>query len=161
MLTANVGWIFILQMMISAGIFLWGYNRYVKRWSTTLGRYSVDGSYTRVDYMSGEGGASYMVSYGYTVDGKRYFGAINRSILSMSLLLSIEENVEKLQKEYLTGRTVRVFYCKESPSEHWINSPPSQGLVILRATGIPLLILILSNVPLLFIDYLISASPFS
>ena len=128
MLTATMDWILLIQIVITIIIFLWGYDRFSKRWSTTLGRYSVDGSYTRVDYMSGEGGASYMVSYGYTVDGKRYFGAINRSILSMSLLVSIEENVEKLQKEYLTGRTVRVFYCKESPSEHWINSPPSQGL---------------------------------
>ena len=160
MLTANVGWIFILQMMISAGIFLWGYNRYVKRWSTTLGRYSVDGSYTRVDYISGEG-ASYMVSYGYTVDGKRYFGAINRSILSMSLLSSIEENVENLQKEYLTGRTVKVFYFKESPAEHWLDVPPAQLLVFFKAIGIPLLILILSNIPLLFIDYLIIYSPYS
>ena len=102
-----------------------------------------------------------MVSYGYTVDGKRYFGAINRSILSMSLLSSIEENVENLQKEYLTGRTVKVFYFKESPAEHWLDVPPSQLLVFFKAIGIPLLILILSNVPLLFIDYLIISSPYS
>ena len=102
-----------------------------------------------------------MVSYGYTVDGKRYFGAINRSILSMSLLSSIEENVENLQKEYLTGRTVKVFYFKESPAEHWLDVPPAQLLVFFKAIGIPLLILILSNIPLLFIDYLIIYSPYS
>ena len=160
MLIANESWIFVTQVAIAMAIFRWVYQRHAKLWGTALGRDSVEGSYTRVDYIAGDS-ASYMISYGYTVNGKRYFDSIDRSILSMSLLLSIEENVEKLQKEYLTGRTVRVFYCKESPSEHWINSPPSQGLVILRATGIPLLILILSNVPLLFIDYLISASPFS
>ena len=161
MLTATMDWILLIQIVITIIIFLWGYDRFSKRWSTTLGRYSVDGSYTRVDYMSGEGGASYMVSYGYTVDGKRYFGAINRSILSMSLLLSIEENVEKLQKKYLTGRTVKVFYFKESPAEHWLDAPPNKLLVFFKAIGLPLLILILSNVPLLFIDYLIIYSPYS
>ena len=79
----------------------------------------------------------------------------------MSLLLSIEENVEKLQKEYLTGRTVKVFYFKESPAEHWLDVPPDQLLVFFKAIGIPLLILILSNVPLLFIDYLIISSLYS
>jgi hypothetical protein len=160
MLTATVGWILLIQVVITIIIFLWSYDRYAKRWSTALGRYSVEGAYSRVDYIAGEG-ASYMVSYGYTVDGKRYFGAINRSIRSMSLLLSIEENVEKLQKEYLTGRTVKVFYFKESPAEHWLDVPPDQLLVFFKAIGIPLLILILSNVPLLFIDYLIISSPYS
>ena len=75
--------------------------------------------------------------------------------------LQIEENVEKLQKEYLTGRTVKVFYFKESPAEHWLDVPPDQLLVFFKAIGIPLLILSLSNVPLLFIDYLIISSPYS
>ena len=160
MLTATVGWIFLIQIVITIIIFLWSYDRFSKRWSTALGRYSVDGAYTRVDYIAGEG-ASYMISYCYAVDGKRYFGAINRSILSMSFLLSIEENVEKLQEEYLTGRPVKVFYFKESPTEHWLDFPPDHLLVFFKAIGIPLLILILSNVPLLFIDYLIIYSPYS
>jgi hypothetical protein len=93
-----------------------------------------------------------MIAYGYTVNGNRHFGSINRSILSMSLLSSIEQKFETLKKEYLTGRTVKVFYSKEFPTEHWLNVPPSQLSVFFKAIGIPLLILILSNIPLLFID---------
>ena len=62
MLTATVGWILLIQIVITIIIFLWSYDRFSKRWSTALGRYSVDGAYTRVDYIAGEG-ASYMVSY--------------------------------------------------------------------------------------------------
>ena len=74
---------------------------------------------------------------------------------------ALDQNIEKLKKEYLTGRTVKVFYFKESPAEHWLDVPPDQLLVFFKAIGIPLLILILSNVPLLFIDYLIISSPYS
>ena len=53
MLTATVGWILQIQVVITIIIFLWSYDRYAKRWSTALGRYSVDGAYTRVDYIAG------------------------------------------------------------------------------------------------------------
>ena len=158
MLTANVGWIFILQMMISAGIFLWGYNRYVKRWGANSGHDSVEGTYTRVDYIPSEI-PFHMISYGYTVNNKRYFGSIERLIFSFDLRSSIEENTEMLKKEYLTGQTVKVFYWKEFPNEHSLNIPPS--VPFFDAIGMPLLILILSNIPLLFIDYLIVSSPYN
>jgi hypothetical protein len=64
-----------------------------------------------------------------------------------------------LKKEYLTGQTVKVFYWKEFPNEHSLNIPPS--VPFFEAIGIPLLILILSNIPLLFIDYLIVSSPYN
>ncbi|MDC0172151.1 hypothetical protein OAK26_00155 [Gammaproteobacteria bacterium] len=158
MLTANVGWIFIIQVIISVVILLWSYDRYAKRWGTTLGNHSVEGTYTRVDYVPQDFGG-YIVTYGYTVNGKRYFGSIEWSILHFGLLSSIEENIETLKKEYLTGRTVKVFYWEESPNEHSLNIPPSTPFF--RAIGIPLLILILSNIPLLFIDYLIVSSPYN
>ena len=41
MLTATVGWILQIQVVITIIIFLWSYDRYAKRWSTALGRYSV------------------------------------------------------------------------------------------------------------------------
>ena len=158
MLTANTDWVFHIQAVIFMVISLWSYNRYAKRWDSALGRYSVKGTYTRVDYNSAH--STYIVSYGYTVNGKRYAGSINRSIWSFSLLSSIEQKFETLKKEYLTGRTVKVFYSKEFPTEHWLNVPPSQLSVFFKAIRIPLLILILSNIPLLFIDYLIVSSPY-
>ena len=85
MLTANVGWIFIIQVIISVVILLWSYDRYAKRWGTTLGNHSVEGTYTRVDYVPQDFGG-YIVTYGYTVNGKRYFGSIEWSILHFGLL---------------------------------------------------------------------------
>ncbi|MGB2358866.1 MAG: DUF3592 domain-containing protein [Porticoccaceae bacterium] len=160
MLIANESWIFVTQVVITIAVLLWSYDRYAKRRDTALGRFSVEGAYTRVDYIAGEF-PHVLISYSYTVDGKSYFGSISQSILSISFSSNIEEHVEATKKEYLAGRTVKVFYYQESPSEHWINAPPSQELVLIKAAGIPLLILILSNVPLLFIDYLITASPFA
>ena len=158
MLTANVGWIFIIQVMISVVIFLWGYNRYAKRWGTNSGHDSVDGKYTRVDQIESEI-PSFTITYGYTVNDRRYFGSIDRLLLFSDLSLSIEENLEMLKKEYLTGRTVKVFYWKEFPNKHSLNNPPY--VPFFEAIGIPLLILILSNIPLLFIDYLIVSSPYN
>jgi hypothetical protein len=158
MLTANVGWIFIIQVMLSVVILLWGYNRYAKRWGTNSGHDSVDGTYTRVDYIASEI-PGFTITYGYTVNDRRYFGSINQLLLSSDLSLSIEENTEMLKKEYLTGRTVKVFYRKEFPSIHSLNFPP--GVPFFDVIGIPMLILILSNIPLLFIDYLIVSSPYN
>jgi hypothetical protein len=56
---------------------------------------------------------------------------------------------------------LKICKFKESPAEHWLDVPPAQLLVFFKAIGIPLLILILSNIPLLFIDYLIISSPYS
>lgn len=158
MLIAHVGWIFFIQVLISIIIVLWGYQRYAKRWSTSLGRDSVEGVYTRVDFIEGES-AYYAISYRYTVSGKRYFGSISRSHLSFGLFSDTDENIEELKKEYLSGKSVSVFYYKESPVEHWLNIPPSHLLVFFKSVDFPLLILILSNVPLLFIDFLITYSP--
>ena len=98
MLIAHVGWIFFIQVLISIIIVLWGYQRYAKRWSTSLGRDSVEGVYTRVDFIEGES-AYYAISYRYTVSGKRYFGSISRSHLSFGLFSDIDENIEELKKE--------------------------------------------------------------
>lgn len=38
------------------------------------------GSVNDVGYVAGEGGGSIVVSYGYSVDGIRYYGAFNPSI---------------------------------------------------------------------------------
>jgi hypothetical protein len=63
MLTATVGWILLIQVVITIIIFLWSYDRYAKRWSTALGRYSVEGAYSRVDYIAGQGKAQAIWSH--------------------------------------------------------------------------------------------------
>ena len=158
MLAANVGFLLLIQVIILMIICMWCFQRYAKRWGTALGRDSVEGSYTRVDYIAGEY-ASYVVSYLYTVNGKKYFGSISRPALSFGLRASIDENIEILKKEYILGKPFVVFYYKESPIEHWLNSPPSKLLIFMKAIAIPLIVLLLGNVPLLFMDFLITHSP--
>ena len=72
---------------------------------------------------------------------------------------TIDENIEILKKEYILGKPFVVFYYKESPIEHWLNSPPSKLLIFMKAIAIPLIVLIIGNVPLLFMDFLITHSP--
>ena len=89
MLTATVGWILLIQVVITIIIFLWSYDRYAKRWSTALGRYSVEGAYTRVDYIAGEG-ASYaggILSAG--VDGIKVAEALAQSLCNPTVRLSV------------------------------------------------------------------------
>ena len=72
--------IFAAQIGIALVALLWSYDRYAKRWVATRGNDVVIGSVNDVGYVAGEGGGSIVVSYGYSVDGIRYYGAFNPSL---------------------------------------------------------------------------------
>ena len=70
--------IYAIQVVIAVVIGLWTYDRYAKRWTSTLGEDVVSGYVNDVGYVAGEGGGSVIVSYGYSVAGKRILARLCR-----------------------------------------------------------------------------------
>ena len=150
-----------IQVAIAVAINFWIYNRIAKRWTATLGDDVVTGTVTSVGYVASEGGGYISVSYAYSVKGTRFYGAFSPSIWikGVSWKTSMYEVEEKMREEYPKGYEVRVFYFRGSPVEHWLHKPPSKLAIFWKAIWLPLVILVLTNIPLMFINLLIDLQP--
>ena len=150
-----------IQVAIAVVTSLWIYNRFAKRWTATLGDDVVTGTVTDVGYVASEGGGSILVSYAYSVKGTRFYGAFSPSIWidGVSWKTSMYEVEDRMREEYPKGYEVRVFYFRGSPVEHWLDKPPSKWAIFNKAHGLPLVILVLTNIPLMFINLLIDLQP--
>ena len=150
-----------IQVAIAVAINFWIYNRIAKRWTATLGDDVVTGTVTSVGYVASEGGGYISVSYAYSVKGTRFYGAFNPSIWidGVSWKTSMYEVEEKMREEYPKGYEVRVFYFRGSPVEHWLHKAPSKLAIFWKAIWLPLVILVLTNIPLMFINLLIDLQP--
>ena len=150
-----------IQVAIAVVISLWIYNRFAKRWTATLGDDVVTGTVTDVGYVALEGGGYIWVSYAYSVKGTRFYGAFNPSIWidGVSWKTSMHEVQDRMREEYPKGYEVRVFYFRGSPGEHWLHKPPSKWAIFNKAHGLPLVILVLTYIPLMFINLLIYLQP--
>ena len=153
--------IYFIQVEIAIVICFWIYNRFAKRWTATLGDDVVTGTVTSVGYVASEGGGYISVSYAYSVNGTRFYGAFcpSRQIDGVSWKTSMYEVEERMREEYPKGYEVRVFYFRGSPVEHWLHKPPSKWVIFNKAHGLPLVILVLTNIPLMFINLLIYLQP--
>ena len=153
--------IYFIQAEIAIVISFWIYNRLAKRWTATLGDDVVTGTVTSVGYVASEGGGYISVSYAYSVKGTRFYGAFNPSIWldGVSWKTSMYEVEEKMREEYPKGYEVRVFYFRGSPVEHWLHKAPSKLAIFWKAIWLPLVILVLTNIPLMFINLLIDLQP--
>lgn len=150
--------IYAIQVAIAVSLGLWTYNRFAKRWTSTLGDNEVFGYVSDVGYVAGEGGGSVIVSYGYSVAGTRYFGSFVppwRHVVGFNLKMRAAELEAIFREKYPKGCEVRVFYFRDSPAEHWLESPPSKWAVAWKAVWLPLVILALTYTPLIFIHLLI------
>jgi hypothetical protein len=150
-----------IQVAIAVAINFWIYNRVAKRWTATLGDDVVTGTVTSVGYVASEGGGYISVSYAYSVKGTRFYGAFSPSIWidGVSWKTSMYEVEEKMREEYPKGYEVRVFYFRGSPVEHWLHKAPSKLAIFWKAIWLPLVILVLTNIPLMFINLLIYLQP--
>ena len=150
-----------IQVAIAVAINFWIYNRIAKRWTATLGDDVVTGTVTSVGYVASEGGGYISVSYAYSVNGTRFYGAFNPSkwIDGVSWKTSMYEVEERMREEYPKGYEVRVFYFRGSPVEHWLHKAPSKLAIFWKAIWLPLVILVLTNIPLMFINLLIDLQP--
>lgn len=150
-----------IQVAIAVVISLWTYNRFAKRWTATLGDDVVTGTVTSVGYVASEGGGYISVSYAYSVKGTRFYGAFNPSIWikGVSWKTSMYEVEDRMREEYPKGYEVRVFYFRGSPVEHWLHKPPSKWAIFWKAIWLPLVILVLTCIPLMFINLLIYLQP--
>ena len=150
-----------IQVAIAVVTSLWIYNRFAKRWTATLGDDVVTGTVTDVGYVASEGGGSILVSYAYSVKGTRFYGAFSPSIWidGVSWKTSMYEVEDRMREKYPKGYEVRVFYFRGSPVEHWLHNPPSKLAVFGKAVGVPFLILVLTYIPLMFINLLIDLQP--
>ena len=153
--------IYAIQVAIAVLISLWIYDRLAKRWTATLGDDVVTGTVTSVGYVASEGGGYISVSYAYSVKGTRFYGAFNPSIWidGVSWKTSMHEVEDRMREEYPKGYEVRVFYFRGSPVEHWLHKPPSKWAIFWKAIWLPLVILVLTNIPLMFINLLIDLQP--
>ena len=154
--------IFAVEIGIGLVALLWSYDRYAKRWIATRGNDVVIGSVNDVGYVAGEGGGSIMVSYGYSVDGVRYYGAFNPSVFEQIGLFNFKIRAPEIEaifrEKYPKGHEVPVYFSRDAPAEHWVNEPPSKTAVLLKATWLPLLVLLLTLLPLGFVQLLITLS---
>ncbi len=150
-----------IQVAIAVAINFWIYNRIAKRWTATLGDDVVTGTVTSVGYVASEGGGYISVSYAYSVKGTRFYGAFSPSIWidGVSWKTSMYEVEDKMREEYPKGYEVRVFYFRGSPVEHWLHKAPSKLAIFWKAIWLPLVILVLTNIPLMFINLLIDLQP--
>ena len=150
-----------IQVAIAVAINFWIYDRVAKRWTATLGDDVVTGTVTSVGYVASEGGGYISVSYAYSVKGTRFYGAFSPSIWidGVSWKTSMYEVEEKMREEYPKGYEVRVFYFRGSPVEHWLHKAPSKLAIFWKAIWLPLVILVLTNIPLMFINLLIDLQP--
>ena len=136
---------------------IWTYNRFVKRWTSTLGDHEVSGYVNVVAYVAGEGSGSVTVSYGYSVSGTRYFGSFVppwRHIVSFDFKKRTAELEARFREKCPKGYEVRVFHFRDSPAELWLGSPPSKWAVAWKAVRLPLLILALTYTPFMFVGLL-------
>ena len=145
--------IYAIQVVLAVMFALWTYDRYAKRWSATLGEEVVEGSVHRADLVPVGHIGQWLVYYGYEVRGKRYLFSFEAREFKA---LPNEAGLEKFRGSYPIGYGLTVFYWKEDPSVHWLHKPPSKGAILSKALDVPLLVLVLTNVPLLFIHWLIS-----
>jgi len=154
--------IFAAEIGIALVALLWSFDRYAKRWVATRGNDVVVGSVNDVGYVAGEGGGSIVVSYGYAVDGIRYYGAFNPSIFEEIGLFNFKirtPDIEAISREkYPKGHEMPVYFFRDAPAEHWVNEPPSKTAVLWKATWLPLLVLLLTLMPLGFVQLLITLS---
>ena len=138
--------IYAIQVVLAVMFALWTYDRYAKRWSAILGEDVAHASVHDVADMSGMNDDYHsgyvLVSYGYSVSGKRYFGSFRRARFE--------------RHDYPKGREITVFYFRDAPAEHWLYKPPSRWAIFWKAFGLPALLLVLTYIPLIFIDLLIS-----
>lgn len=150
-----------IQVAIAVVISVWIYNRLAKRWTATLGDDVVTGTVTSVGYVASEGGGYISVSYAYSVKGTRFYGAFTPSIWidGVSWKTSMYEVEDRMREEYPKGYEVRVFYFWGSPVEHWLHKPPTKWAIFWKAIWLPLVILALTNIPLMFINLLIDLQP--
>ena len=154
--------IYAIQVVIAVVIGLWTYDRFAKRWTSTLGDDVVPGYVNDVGYVAGEGGGSVIVSYAYSVAGTRYFGSFVppwRHLVGFDFKMRTAELEAIFREKYPQGYEVRVFYFRDSPAEHWLDSPPSKWDVFWKAVWLPLVILALTYIPLMFINLLIYLQP--
>lgn len=145
--------IYAIQVVLTVVFALWTYDRYAKRWSAILGDDVVTGSVVDVGYVQSEGGGCVIISYGYSVFGTRYFGSFNRNLPAWELGAEFED---KMRREYPKGYKVTVFYYRDSPAEHWLHKPPTKWGVFWKAFRLPVLLLVLTYIPLMFINLLVS-----
>ena len=67
------------------------------------------------------------MSYGYSVAGTRYFGSFVppwRHLVGLDFKMRTAELEAIFREKYPKGYEVRVFYYRDSPAEHWLDSPP-------------------------------------
>lgn len=151
----------VIQSIMAIAMSLWTYSRYCRRWATIYGDDIVVGQVNDVGYVASEGGGSIIVSYEYSVAGKRYFGSFTppwRHLIGFKSRRRAEELEAILRKQYPKGFEVRVFYFRGSPAEHWLDTPPSKWAVFRKALWLPLLTLVLICLPLCFVQLLIHLS---
>ena len=145
--------IYAIEVVLAVMFALWTYDRYAKRRSATLGDYVVTGSVHRADFVLDGHIGQWLVSYGYEVRGRRYFDSFEARDFKAR---ANEAGLEKFRESYPIGYGLTVFYWKEDPSVHWLHKPPSTKAIFSNALDVPLLVLVLTNVPLLFVHWLIS-----
>ena len=141
------------QVVLAFMFALWTYDRYAKRWPATLGDYVVTASVHRADFVLDGHIGQWLVSYGYEVRGRRYFDSFEARDFKAR---ANEAGLEKFRESYPIGYGLTVFYWKADPSVHWLHKPPSTKAIFSNALDVPLLVLVLTNVPLLFVHWLIS-----
>ncbi len=149
--------VYWLQIIIVPTALLWAYTRYSKRRAVT---YSVaNAAVNWVDcIVTSEHSKSFVVSYGYSVNGVRHFGTFTPAGFGFGALFNHDENLKKLRSEYPVGHSLRVFYWPSFPDEHWLHEPPSRLAVLWVAFRVPLITAFLLNIPLLFIRFLVILS---
>lgn len=154
--------IFAAEIVIALVALLWSYDRYAKRWIATRGNDVVIGSVNDVGYVAGEGGGSIVVSYGYSVDGIRYYGAFNPDMFEEIGFFNFKIRTPEIEaifrEKYPKGYEVPVYFFRDAPAEHWVNEAPSKSAVLWKASWLPLLVLMLTLLPLGFVQLLITLS---
>ena len=145
--------IYAIQVVLAVMFALWTYDRYAKRWPATLGEETVKASVHRSDLVPVGHIGQWLVYYSYEVRGKRYLYSFEARDFKA---LPNEAGLEKFRESYPIGYGLPVFYWKEDPSVHWLHKPPSKGAIFSKASHVPSLVLVLTNVPLLLVHWLIS-----
>ena len=145
--------IYAIQVVLAVMFALWTYDRYAKTWPATLGEETVKASVHRADFVPVGHIGQWLVYYSYEVRGKRYLYSFEARDFKA---LPNEAGLEKFRESYPIGYGLPVFYWKEDPSVHWLHKPPSKGAIFSKASHVPSLVLVLTNVPLLLVHWLIS-----
>ena len=100
--------IYAIQAAIAVVVALWTYDRPVKRWPAILGKDVAHASVQDVADMSGMNddyhSGPVLVSYGYSVSGKRYFDSFRRARFE--------------RHDYPRGHGITVLYFRDAPAKH-------------------------------------------